>query len=67
MDSPTADPVFAAQPRGAEILRLVQQRQRVLKDSWLTHTGHTRPGMSAGKPLEEAEAEAAKVRAQMTP
>jgi hypothetical protein len=39
----------------------------VLKDSWLTHTGHTRPGMSAGKPLEEAEAEAAKVRAQMTP
>ena len=67
VDSPTADPVFAAQPRGAELLRLVQQRQRVLKDSWLTHTGHKRPGMSAGKPLEEAEAEAAKVRAQMKP
>jgi lysophospholipase L1-like esterase len=41
-----------------EILKLVQQRQRLRKDAWLTHVGHKRPGMNKGKPLEEAEAEA---------
>ena len=44
-------------PKGAEVLKLVQQRQRLLKDPWLTHVGHLRPGMQAGKPLSEAQAE----------
>jgi lysophospholipase L1-like esterase len=41
-----------------EILALVQQRQRLRKDAWLTTIGHKRPGMNKGKPLEEAEREA---------
>ena len=45
-------------PRGAELLKLVQQRQRLLKDAWLAHVGHNRPGMNKGKPLVEAEREA---------
>jgi lysophospholipase L1-like esterase len=45
-------------PSGAAILRLVQQRQRVLKDAWLLETGHKRPGMSKGLPLPEAKARA---------
>ena len=52
------DALVRSHPRGAEILKLVQQRQRVLKDAWLTHTGHVRPGMSQGKPITEAEREA---------
>lgn len=55
-DQPEA--LLKSHPRGADVLKLVQQRERVLKDAWLTHIGHQRPGMSAGKPLAEAEAEA---------
>lgn len=48
-------------PKGPAVLQLVQRRQRLLKDAWLTHTGHRRPGMSAGKPLPEAQREAADI------
>jgi lysophospholipase L1-like esterase len=43
---------------GKEILSLVQKRQRLLKDTWLTETRHLRPGMNKGKPLDEAQKEA---------
>jgi len=49
--------LLGSHPRGAEILKLVQQRQRLLKDAWLTHVGHLRPGMKSGKPLSEAQSE----------
>jgi len=55
-DSP--DALLNACPRGAEVLQLVQQRQRLLKDAWLTHVGHVRPGMNKGKPFLEAEHDA---------
>ncbi len=45
-------------PRGTEVLELVRQRQRLLKDAWLSYVGHQRPGMNKGKPLVEAENEA---------
>ena len=57
----SAEAVFVRLPNGPEILKLVQSRQRVLKDAWLTSTGHLRPGMSKGKPLAEATAEAMKI------
>lgn len=50
---------------GPEILKLVQRRQRLLKDSWLTETGHVRPGMNKGKPLDEAQKQADEINAQM--
>lgn len=40
-----------------DILALVQQRQRLRKDAWLTFVGHQRPGMNKGKPIEDAERE----------
>lgn len=49
----------------AGVHKLVQQRQRVLKDAWLTEVGHQRPGMNKGKPLSEAQAEAAQLTAQI--
>ncbi len=48
-----------------QVLKLVQQRQRVLKDSWLTETGHRRPGMNKGKPLAEAQREANELTAKL--
>jgi lysophospholipase L1-like esterase len=55
-DSP--DALVNSCPHAAEVLKLVQQRQRLLKDAWLTHVGHVRPGMNKGKPLPEAEHDA---------
>ena len=62
-----ADPkaAFATLPKGAAVLELVQKRQRLLKDSWLTHVGHVRPGMATGKPLAEAGKEAADLDAKI--
>lgn len=52
------DKLLAASPNGAEILKLVFHRQNLLRDAWLTKTGHKRPGVKPGLPLEEAEAKA---------
>ena len=50
--------MLATHANGEALLKLVQQRQRLLKDAWLTATGHQRPGMNKGLPLAEAEAKA---------
>lgn len=57
--------VLAADPHGAEVLALVQQKQRSLKDAWLTATGHRRPGMSPGRPLDQALGTAAELDAKI--
>ena len=56
-----ADPaaLAAGLPRGGDLLPLVHQRQEVLRDAWLTETGHKRPGVKPGLPLVEALARAA--------
>jgi lysophospholipase L1-like esterase len=50
-------------------LQSVSARRKLLADAWLTATGHKRPGMARGKPVAEAEEEAAKldekIRAEM--
>ena len=51
-------------PEGAAILAAVQRKQAVLKPAWLSHTGHRRPGMAAGLPLAEAQAQAARQEAE---
>ena len=60
-----AKPLLALNPNGAELLKLVQQRQRMLKDAWLTDTGHQRPGMSKGMPLAQAHQKAAELETQI--
>ncbi len=47
--------------RSATLLKKITARQRLLTDAWLNEIGHLRPGMSKGKPLTEALAEAAKL------
>ena len=61
----SAADMVAPQSNGAQILKLVQQKQRTLKDAWLTETGHQRPGMTKGLPLTEAQAKAATLESQI--
>lgn len=44
-----------------EVLKLSTQRQELLRDAWLTHVGHKRPGVAAGEPLEAAQVKAAEL------
>ncbi len=53
------------EPRAAEALGLVQRRQRVLRDAWLSEVGHQRSGLPLGKPLAEAEREASELLRQL--
>ena len=61
----SAADMVRAHPNGAQILQLLQQKQRVLRDAWLTDTGHQRPDMSQGLPLAEAQAKAAGLEMQI--
>lgn len=41
-----------------ELSDIVGRRQKLLRDAWVMHVGHTRPDMPVGLPLIEAEAQA---------
>lgn len=55
----------AVHPAGAAILKLVAGRTALLKDAWLTKTGHRRPKMKAGLPLADARARAAEIEVEI--
>ncbi len=42
------------QPKLRQLYTLVLKRQTMMKDAWLTYTGHKRPGLSKGIPIEDA-------------
>lgn len=52
-------------PKGMEILKLIQQKHRLLKDAWLSETGHKRPGMNRGLPLPDALSQATQLDQQI--
>lgn len=58
------DAGLPAHPNGAAIFEQVKQKQLLLRDAWLTATGHKRPGVKAGLPLAEAQAKAAVLDAE---
>ncbi|ODT67193.1 lysophospholipase [bacterium SCN 62-11] len=65
-DSPSDLEKFVdSDPRGKTVLALVQKKQRLLKDAWLSAVGHTRPGMGRGLPLAEAEQKAGELEAEI--
>ena len=63
VDDPRA--MLAAHSKGDTLLKLVQQRQRMLKDAWLNECKHLRPGMGKGLPLAEAQEKAAELEKQI--
>jgi len=50
-----------------EMTMLVNKKGVILRDSWLSHVGHQRPGMPTGLPLEEAIAKAAEIDKELQP
>lgn len=61
----SAAAMVANHPRGSEILELVTRRQVLMRDAWLTATGHQRPGVRAGLPMTQAEAQAREIDAKL--
>ncbi len=53
----------ARHSEGESVLRLVTQCEELVRDAWLTTTGHKRPGLNPGLPLAEAEAKAQEIHA----
>jgi len=45
---------LASVPNGAQILKLVAERQNTMRDAWLTATKYQRPGLPVGLPLDRA-------------
>jgi lysophospholipase L1-like esterase len=61
----SAEAFLAERPHGPQLLEFVQKRQRLLKDAWLTSTGHKRPGMARGVPLDDAKRKADEIDTQI--
>ncbi|MFZ4387821.1 MAG: alpha/beta fold hydrolase, partial [Chthoniobacterales bacterium] len=62
-DCPDIETLAATHPQGQSILRLITEREEMLRDSWLTTTGHKRPGLNPGLPLAQAESKARDIHA----
>ena len=63
-EAENGEKILAGHEHGLEVLKLIQRKERLLKDAWLTATGHERPGMKRGLPLEEADKQAAELEAE---
>lgn len=61
----TPSAMVAGNPHGEEILRLVRQKEELLRDAWLNFCGFNRPGVKPGLPVPEAEAKAAELDKQI--
>ncbi|HEX4264747.1 MAG TPA: SGNH/GDSL hydrolase family protein [Verrucomicrobiae bacterium] len=48
-----------------DIMRLVRQKEELLRDAWLNFCGFNRPGVKSGLPVPEAEAKAAELDKQI--
>ena len=52
-------------PNGDKILELVSQRQMIMKDAWLSSTGHQRPGMNTGLSMHMAKKKARQIKKEI--
>ena len=52
-------------PADAELLATLRRHNRLLLDTWLTHIGHSRPGLPPGIALEAAKAKAAELEPKL--
>ena len=52
-------------PNDDKLYRLVANRQEMMKDAWLSATGHTRPEMKKGLPLREARKQSKKIEKEI--
>lgn len=47
-------PLLLAAGEHADWMKLISERQRLMRDAWLTSTGHKRPGLPVGEPMDAA-------------
>ena len=52
-------------PKGGELFKLIDEKNRVLGPAWLSHVGHKRPDTPKGLPIEEARKKAAALDEQV--
>ncbi|HLU89980.1 MAG TPA: hypothetical protein VKZ51_09130 [Cyclobacteriaceae bacterium] len=56
---------LGGRPNVDQVIQLVEARQNLMRDAWLSATGHNRPGVKAGLPLEQAKRKAAELDVQI--
>ena len=61
----SAEELLKKYPHGLEVLKLAEQRNHILRDSWLSDIGHKRPGIAPGLPVEEAKKKAAEITSRI--
>jgi lysophospholipase L1-like esterase len=64
-EASSAETFLKSSSAGSEILELVKRKLRILKEAWLTETGHKRPGMDAGLPLDQAREKATEIEREI--
>ena len=52
---PSREAYLNGSPDLKKLYELVSKRQAMMKDAWLTYTGHERPGMNKGLAMKEAK------------
>ncbi len=64
---PNLDPPLPGREMSADFQfqKLIDERQQILKDAWLTEVGHKRPGMAKGLPISDAVTEATSIEDQI--
>ena len=65
VDSSSPDAVSTLHPSGRAIVDVVARKQALLRDAWLSHVGHLRPGMAKGLPIDVAMEKAAVLNAEL--
>ncbi len=61
----TFEELISTYPNGLDLFILISQKQKILRDAYLSATGHLRPGIAEGLPLPEAEKQAALLENQI--
>lgn len=57
--------IAASELKDAALWQATRQRQTLLRDAWVSHVGHLRPGMKAGLPVEAATMQADALKQSM--
>jgi hypothetical protein len=63
--SPSPEGMLVANKVPKEVLPLVEERVRVLRDAYVSAAGHKRPGIAPGLSIPEAEAKARELSAKI--
>ncbi len=61
----TIEELLSSFPKGMQIFQLVEKRQEILKNAWLSQTGHQRPGLPEGLSMPEAEQKLEKINKEI--